>query len=110
MKKTPLAVLLSLGLLHAPLSAFAATQSPLDLVGPVSDYKIYVIEKVDQLAVETAKFTDAIKKGIANDGWVYYETIGGGQGGRPSGAGRSASHTAMTDTDQLPGRPPCIEA
>ncbi|SEE34217.1 iron uptake system protein EfeO [Pseudomonas coleopterorum] len=63
MKKTPLALLLTLGLLNAPLSAFAATQSPLDLVGPVSDYKIYVTEKVDQLAEETAKFTDAIKKG-----------------------------------------------
>lgn len=82
MKKTPLAVLLSLGLLHAPLSAFAATQSPLDLVGPVSDYKIYVIENVDQLAVETAKFTDAIKKGdIATAKQlyaltrVYYEAI-----------------------------------
>lgn len=82
MKKTPLAVLLSLGLLHAPLSAFAATQSPLDLVGPVSDYKIYVIEKVDQLAVETAKFTDAIKKGdiatakqLYAPTRVYYEAI-----------------------------------
>ncbi|KNC16819.1 MULTISPECIES: iron uptake system protein EfeO [unclassified Pseudomonas] len=63
MTKTPLALLLTLGLLNAPLSAFAATQSPLDLVGPVSDYKIYVTEKVDQLAEETAKFTDAIKKG-----------------------------------------------
>lgn len=82
MKKTPLAVLLSLGLLHAPLSAFAASQSPLDLVGPVSDYKIYVIEKVDQLAVETAKFTDAIKKGdiatakqLYAPTRVYYEAI-----------------------------------
>lgn len=63
MTKTPLALLLTLGLLNAPLSAIAATQSPLDLVGPVSDYKIYVTEKVDQLAVETARFTDAIKKG-----------------------------------------------
>jgi len=63
MTKTPLALLLTLGLFNAPLSAFAATQSPLDLVGPVSDYKIYVTEKVDQLAVETARLTDAIKKG-----------------------------------------------
>jgi iron uptake system component EfeO len=82
MKKTPLAVLMSFGLLHVPLSAFAATQSPLDLVGPVSDYKIYVIEKVDQLAVETAKFTDAIKKGdiatakqLYAPTRVYYEAI-----------------------------------
>ena len=35
MKKTPLALLLTLGLLNTPLSAFAAT-APLDLVGPVN--------------------------------------------------------------------------
>lgn len=75
MTKTPLALLLTLGLLNAPLSAFAATQSPLDLVGPVSDYKIYVTEKVDQLAEETAKFTDAIKKGdLANAKKLYAPT------------------------------------
>jgi len=32
-------------------------------------------------------------------GWVYYETIAGGQGGRPSGApGMSGVHTGMTNT------------
>ncbi|MFJ7882820.1 iron uptake system protein EfeO [Pseudomonas sp. NPDC096917] len=62
MKKTPLALLIALGLLHTPLSVFAAT-APLDLVQPVSDYKIYVTEEIDTLAQETQKFTDAIKKG-----------------------------------------------
>ncbi|WP_416425425.1 iron uptake system protein EfeO [Pseudomonas sp. App30] len=63
MKKSPLALLLSLGLLHAPVSAFAADNSPLDLVQPISDYKIYVTEELDKLGAETQKFTDAIKKG-----------------------------------------------
>jgi iron uptake system component EfeO len=62
MKKSPLALLLTFGLLQTPLSVFAAT-APLDLVTPVSDYKIYVTEKVDKLAEDTQKFTDAIKKG-----------------------------------------------
>ncbi len=31
-------------------------------------------------------------------GWVYYETIGGGQGGRPGRAGMNGAHTAMTNT------------
>lgn len=62
MKKTPLALLIALGLLHTPLSVFAAT-APLDLVQPISDYKIYVTEEIDTLAQETQKFTDAIKKG-----------------------------------------------
>ncbi len=62
MKKSPLALLLTLGLLQTPMSVFAAT-TPLDLVTPVSDYKIYVTENVDKLAEDTQKFTDAIKKG-----------------------------------------------
>jgi iron uptake system component EfeO len=62
MKKSPLALLLTFGLLQTPMAVFAAT-APLDLVTPVSDYKIYVTENVDKLAEDTQKFTDAIKKG-----------------------------------------------
>ena len=36
------------------------------------------------------------------DGWVYYETVAGGQGGRPSGPGMSGVHTAMTNTRNTP--------
>jgi len=47
---------------------------------------------------------------IGGDGWVYYETIGGGQGGRPPGPGsgglpvpgQSAIHTGMTNTRNTP--------
>lgn len=63
MKKTPLALLLTATLLGSPLAAFAAAAPSLDLVQPISDYKIYVTDKVDTLAAETQKFTDAIKKG-----------------------------------------------
>ena len=34
--------------------------------------------------------------------WVYYETIGGGQGGRPWAPGMSGVHTAMTNTADTP--------
>lgn len=34
-------------------------------------------------------------------GWVYYETIGGGQGGRPGRAGMSGVHTGMTNTRRI---------
>lgn len=61
MKKSPFVMMFTLGLLQTPF-VFAAT-APLDLVGPVSDYKIYVIEQLDILAADTQKFTDAIKKG-----------------------------------------------
>jgi iron uptake system component EfeO len=62
MKKSSIALMLSVGVLQTSLSAFAAT-APLDLVTPVSDYKIYVTENVDKLAADTQKFTDAVKKG-----------------------------------------------
>ncbi|HEX7167076.1 MAG TPA: hydantoinase B/oxoprolinase family protein [Acidimicrobiales bacterium] len=40
---------------------------------------------------------------IGGDGWVYYETVAGGQGGRPNGvAGMSGVHTAMTNTLNTP--------
>jgi len=38
---------------------------------------------------------------VGGAGWVYYETVGGGQGGRPGRAGMSGVHTAMTNTDQV---------
>lgn len=59
MKKSSLA--LSLLLTLSPLAAMAAT-APLDLVGPVSDYKIYVTDKIDELVTQTQAFTDAVKK------------------------------------------------
>lgn len=39
---------------------------------------------------------------IGGSGWVYYETVGGGQGGRPGRAGMSGVHTAMTNTRNTP--------
>jgi len=40
---------------------------------------------------------------IGGSGWVYYETIAGGQGGRPHGlAGMSGVHTGMTNTRNTP--------
>jgi iron uptake system component EfeO len=43
--------------------ALAAKVSPLDLVVPVSNYKIYVSEGVDTLLRDTRAFTDAVKRG-----------------------------------------------
>jgi N-methylhydantoinase B len=39
---------------------------------------------------------------VGGAGWVYYETIGGGQGGRPGRGGMSGVHTAMTNTRDTP--------
>ncbi|HKA03913.1 MAG TPA: hydantoinase B/oxoprolinase family protein, partial [Acidimicrobiales bacterium] len=39
---------------------------------------------------------------VGGSGWVYYETVAGGQGARPGRAGMSGVHTAMTNTLNTP--------
>ncbi|MGC1853105.1 MAG: hydantoinase B/oxoprolinase family protein, partial [Solirubrobacterales bacterium] len=39
---------------------------------------------------------------LAGEGFTYYETLGGGQGGCPDGAGPSAIHVAMSNTLNTP--------
>lgn len=39
---------------------------------------------------------------VGNDSFAYYETVAGGQGGRPGAAGQSGIHTGMTNTRNTP--------
>jgi N-methylhydantoinase B/oxoprolinase/acetone carboxylase alpha subunit len=39
---------------------------------------------------------------VGGDGWVYYETIAGGQGARPHRPGMNGVHTGMTNTKNTP--------
>ncbi|MFO2463531.1 iron uptake system protein EfeO [Pseudomonas sp. 15FMM2] len=79
MKKTTIALSL---LLTSVAQAALATPAPLDLVGPVSDYKIYVTDKIDELVIQTQVFTFAVKQGdlatarkLYAPTRVYYESI-----------------------------------
>ncbi len=45
------------------LGAARAEVSPLDLVQPIADYKIYVQDNLDILVKDTKAFTDAVKAG-----------------------------------------------
>src|ERR1700735_989490 len=47
----------------AATNAAPAKPSPMDLVGPIAEYKLYVKKEVDVLVAETKKLTDAIKAG-----------------------------------------------
>ena len=44
-------------------TAAAGAPSVLDLVGPLAEYKVYVIKEVDNLVEATRHFTDAVKAG-----------------------------------------------
>ncbi len=39
---------------------------------------------------------------VGNDSFAYYETVAGGQGGRPGAPGQSGIHTGMTNTRNTP--------
>jgi len=58
MKRLLVATALTLTLASAQVKAEA-----LDLVGPISEYKLYVSEKLQQLVTDTTAFTDAVKAG-----------------------------------------------
>lgn len=59
--KTP-ALMLSAALLCGATPTLAEV-SPLDLVQPVAEYKLYVSDKLETLTTDTKAFTDAIKAG-----------------------------------------------
>jgi N-methylhydantoinase B/oxoprolinase/acetone carboxylase alpha subunit len=53
-------------------------------------------------AASQGTMNNVLMGGATPEPWVYYETIGGGQGGRPGRAGMSGVHTAMTNTRNTP--------
>src|SRR3984957_5706548 len=56
----------------AATDAPPAKPSPMDLVGPIAEYKLYVKKEVDVLVAETKKFTDAVKAGKLADAQRLY--------------------------------------
>jgi iron uptake system component EfeO len=52
--------------------SFAAQAAPMDLVGPVSNYKIYVAHGVDRLVAQTAAFSAAVKAGDLKKAQALY--------------------------------------
>jgi iron uptake system component EfeO len=52
--------------------ALSAHAAPMDLVGPVSNYKIYVAKGVDRLVAQTAVFTAAVKAGDLKKAQALY--------------------------------------
>ena len=70
MKRIMFAAVLAAGvaaagpLLAAPaLAASASKPAPAELIGPLSDYKIWVLQEIDALIADTKVFTDAVKAG-----------------------------------------------
>ncbi len=58
-----LAAIAAAGLAGLPAMGVQAAVSPLELVKPIADYKIYVAQNVRQLVTDTRAFTAAVKAG-----------------------------------------------
>jgi iron uptake system component EfeO len=71
MKSLRIALLIGASSLGLSLAAEAA---PMDLVGPVSNYKIFVAKGVDRLVAQTAVFTAAVKAGDLKKAQNLYAT------------------------------------
>jgi iron uptake system component EfeO len=56
----------------AATNAAPAKPSPMDLVGPIAEYKVYVKGEVDTLVAETKTLTDAVKAGKIADAQKVY--------------------------------------
>ena len=56
----------------AAVDAAPAPPSPMDLVGPLSEYKLYVTRETDTLVAETRRFTDAVKAGKLDEAKALY--------------------------------------
>ncbi len=50
----------------------AAPVSPMDLVGPLAEYKVYVTREVDAMVTATRTFTEAVKAGQLDDAKALY--------------------------------------
>lgn len=55
-----------------PEASAAAAVSPMDLVGPLAEYKVYVAHEVDALLAATKGFTEAVKAGRLEEAQKLY--------------------------------------
>lgn len=97
----------------APLGTIVAAQAPaavgagnVEVSQRVADVVLAALAEADPERVAAANQGTMNNVLIGGAGWVYYETIGGGQGGRIVGgaarAGQSGIQTGMTNTKNTP--------
>lgn len=95
----------------APPGSIVAAQPPaavgagnVEVSQRIADVCLGALAQVvpDRVAAAPQGTMNNILIGGTGGGWVYYETVAGGQGGRPTREGMSGVHTAMTNTKNTP--------
>lgn len=95
--------------LHAPVGSIVNARAPAAVAaGNVETSQRIADVLLGALAQAAPERVPAASQGtmnnllIGNDRFAYYETVAGGQGGRPRGPGQSGIQTGMTNTRNTP--------
>jgi N-methylhydantoinase B/oxoprolinase/acetone carboxylase alpha subunit len=98
----PVTVLTPAGSIVAALPPAAVGAGNVEVSQRVADVCLGALAQVAPDRVGAASQGTMNNVLIGGTSFVYYETIGGGQGGRPGGPGMSGVHTGMTNTRNTP--------
>jgi N-methylhydantoinase B len=95
--------------LHAPVGSLVNARAPAAVAaGNVETSQRIADVLLGALAQAAPDRVPAASQGtmnnilVGNDEFAYYETVAGGQGGRPGRRGQSGIHTGMTNTKNTP--------
>ena len=93
----PVTVIAPSGTLVAARSPVAVGAGNVEVSQRIADVCLGALAQIapDQVAAASQGTMNNVL--IGGDGWVYYETVGGGQGARPDRPGMNGVHTGMTN-------------
>jgi N-methylhydantoinase B len=98
----PLSLVTRPGTIVDPLPPAAVAAGNVETSQRIADVLLGALAQVAPDRVPAASQGTMNNVLIGNDDFAYYETVAGGQGGRPGKAGQSGIHTGMTNTENTP--------
>lgn len=98
----PLSLEAPIGTLVNPRPPAAVAAGNVETSQRIADVLLGALAKASPERVPAASQGTMNNVLIGSDDFAYYETVAGGQGGRPSGPGQSGIHTGMTNTKNTP--------
>jgi N-methylhydantoinase B len=98
----PVTVVAPKGTLVAAVSPVAVGAGNVEVSQRVADVCLGALAQIVPGRVAAASQGTMNNVLMGGDGWVYYETVAGGQGARPDRAGMNGVHTGMTNTRNTP--------
>jgi N-methylhydantoinase B/oxoprolinase/acetone carboxylase alpha subunit len=98
----PLTVVAPVGSVVAARAPAAVAAGNVEVSQRLADVCLGALAQIPGLVVPAASQGTMNNLLVGGPGWVYYETLAGGQGARPDAHGMSGVHTHMTNTRNTP--------